>query len=61
MFGLIIVKAATESDAHIVALYFTIKAVVNFIYKLISFKFLIKPKNQDKSYLINLLKKLSLR
>jgi phosphoenolpyruvate-protein kinase (PTS system EI component) len=42
--GLIIVSAATESDAHIVALYLNINAVVNFIYMLTSESFRIQPK-----------------
>lgn len=53
--GLIMVRAATESDAQIVALYLTMRAVVNFTYKLKSDSFLIHPKLQF-IYLISLLK-----
>lgn len=41
--GLIIVSAATESEAQIVALNFTISAVVSLISKLTSESFLIQP------------------
>lgn len=41
--GFIIVRAATESDAQIVALYFMIKAVDSFTSRLISDQFLINP------------------
>ena len=43
LLGFIIVNAATESDAQIVALYLTINAVLSLIYILISFKSLINP------------------